>query len=190
MNKALLSAAAAAAFAMAGSAQATSVIDGKCVSVADAAGCLFLGNLNLNDNGNASYLLAEAAYNGYNDTHPSANPDIDLVPIFDTGENGFPAAFTGFGTASGTWSLPGELVSFVAVKTSNKFVLYQITPASSGSWDSFDIPYRNNPHAISHLLFFGDGTPIPEPATWIMLIGGFGLAGAALRSSRRRVSAA
>ncbi|HJR82581.1 MAG TPA: PEPxxWA-CTERM sorting domain-containing protein, partial [Sphingomicrobium sp.] len=30
------------------------------------------------------------------------------------------------------------------------------------------------------------GTAVPEPATWIMMIGGFGLAGGAMRMARRR----
>jgi len=34
----------------------------------------------------------------------------------------------------------------------------------------------------------GDGS-VPEPATWAMMAGGFGAAGAALRRQRRRVKA-
>jgi len=48
-----------------------------------------------------------------------------------------------------------------------------------GTNSSSDIPF---------VAEFGFGSAVPEPATWAMLIGGFGLAGAALR--RRRVVAA
>jgi hypothetical protein len=41
-------------------------------------------------------------------------------------------------------------------------------------------------HACAHVLGAGPGDGIPEPATWALMLGGFGLAGAALR---RRQSA-
>ena len=119
------------------------IVEASCNSVASPAGCLFQGNIN--DNPNASnpnsYKNAEALYNLFNDTHPSANPDITLNFLFSTSITG--GLITGAGTSSGTWSLPGYLVDFVAVKAGNYFVLYQITPASSGSWDTLDIPYNN-----------------------------------------------
>jgi hypothetical protein len=162
------------------------IVEANCNSVASPAGCLFEGNINNNPNPlNAnSYKNAEALYNLFNDTHPSANPDITLNFLFDTDITG--GLITGGGTSSGTWSLPGYTVDFVAVKAADFFVLYQITPASSGSWNTFDIPYTNNPHDVSHLLFFGQANGVPEPAAWGMMIGGFGFAGAALRTRRRR----
>ena len=180
----------AALCGLAAPAAASTVVATNCVSVADAHGCLFNGNINNNPNpSNAnSYKNAEAAYNLFNNTHPSANPDITLTYLADTDVTPFPGTITGAGGSSGTWSLPGKLVNFIAVKASNQFVLYQLaTPASSGSWSTLDIPYRNNPHDLSHLVFFGRPA-VPEPATWAMMIGGFGLAGAALR--RRRAAAA
>lgn len=43
---------------------------------------------------------------------------------------------------------------------------------------------------VSEVQFFGDtGGAIPEPATWAMLISGFGLAGTALRKRNRQVVA-
>lgn len=181
MKKLLVSAALAAA-AVSTPAAASSVVSTNCVSVTDSAGCLFNGNINnLADPTNVnSFKNAEAAYNLFNDTHPSANPDITLNLLGGT-DSGFPGSWTGAGTSSGTWNLAGYLVDFIAVKASNQFVLYQITPASSGTWDTLDIPYNRNPHDVSHLMFFGTKGGVPEPAAWAMMLAGFGLVGASMR---------
>jgi hypothetical protein len=181
MNKFLATFAFGAA-AIATTANASTVVSSNCVSVTDGAGCLFDGNISNNPNpGNVnSYKNAEAAYNLFNDTHPTANPDITLNLLGGT-DTGFPGSWTGAGTSSGTWNLAGYLVDFIAVKASNQFVLYQITPASSGTWDTLDIPYRRNPAAVSHIMFFGTKGGVPEPAAWAMMLAGFGLVGASMR---------
>lgn len=182
-----IQAAALALGAMPIAAQAGPIVAAKCNSVASPAGCLFQGNINSNPNAsNAnSYKNAEALYNLFNNSHPSANPDILLNYLTDTGVT--PGSITGAGSASGTWSLSGYLVDYFAVKAGPYFVLYQIAPASSGTWDTFDIPYNNNPRELSHIVFFGRENAVPEPAAWGMMIGGFGLAGAAMR--RRKTAA-
>jgi hypothetical protein len=166
-----------AGLALAVPAHASTVVESACVSVADEHGCLFDGNINDNDvlNGN-SYKDAQNAYNAVRD------PDI-LLNLIPTDL----VSITGAGTASGTWSAANYLVNFVAVKASNQFVLYQIDPASGGNWDTFDIPYKNNPHDLSHLLFFGSAGAVPEPATWGLMILGFGLVGGAMRR-RQKIS--
>lgn len=168
--------------AIAAPASAASVVTTNCISVADAAGCLFSGNIN--GNGNAanvnSYLHSQNSYNAIR------NPDIALTLITgtDAGNFGTFGSFTGAGTASGTWNLPGWNVQYIAVKASPGFVLYQ-TSGSSGNWDTFDIPFNNNPHAISHLMFFGErAVAVPEPGAWALLILGFGALGATLRRRR------
>lgn len=170
---------------------ATTVVDGSCISVTDNSGCLFNGNINSNNNGNNSYTNAQNAYNLYNDTHPSANPDIALTILAssDDGNFGSFGSLTGAGT-SGTWNLPGYLVDFLAVKASNNFVLYELaSPMSSGSWDTLDIPFNNNAHDISHLVFFGtqDAGAVPEPATWAFMIFGFGAIGGTMRRRKAQV---
>ena len=173
------------------SAFASSVVDGKCTSVASSNGCLFSGNINGNSKaGNASsYLNAQNAYNLYNNTHPSANPDITLEFLGDT-VDGFPAIFTGGSGIFGTWTLnSGFLANFVAVKSSNAFILYQINPANSGTWSSAGLMNNNDGiHELSHLAFFGTQGAVPEPSTWMMMLIGFGLIGGAMRR-RNRVSA-
>lgn len=164
---------------------ATTVVDGKCVSVANAHGCLFSGNINEQATGNNSYGDAQAAYNYYNNTHPSAAPDITLSYLAKSDLGGFTGSVTGLGSNSGTWSLSGFLVNFIAVKAGSNFVLYQLaTPTSSGSWSTVDLGNKN----LSHLEFFGTMAPVPEPATWAMLIAGMGIVGASMRRRKAAVS--
>lgn len=190
MRKLAIRAAVLALSALPVAAQAGPIIAANCNSVASPAGCLFEGNINNNSNPmNANgYKNAEALYNLFNDTHPSANPDITLNYLFDTDITG--GLITGAGTPSGTWSIPGYQIDFFAVKAANYFVLYQIAPASSGNWNTSDIPYNRNPHDLSHIVFFGQANAVPEPAAWGMLIGGFGLAGAAMRRRKAKLAVA
>lgn len=175
-------------------ANASTVVNGSCVSVSASAGCLFKGNINSNGNGNSnSYVSAQDAYNLYNNTHPSANPDIflNVIAASDDANFGSFGSITGAGTASGTWSLGSYLVNFVAVKSSNQFVLYRLgAPSSSGSWNTFNIPFGNNPHDLSHLVFFGSAavSSVPEPGTWAMMLLGFAGIGLAFRRRRPAVN--
>lgn len=158
-----------------------SVVDGACINVADANGCKFTGNM-----GNQAHADgAEAAYNLYNDTHPAADPDITLNFIAQTN-----SGFAGNGQTSGTWAT-GFWVEYLAVKAANFFVLYKLAaPAKSGTWNTFNITNGQGvPQGLSHLAFLGSdgfdpgGGEVPEPATWAMLLAGFGMVGYA---SRRR----
>jgi hypothetical protein len=179
---------AAITFAAPAMSATVAVVSTNCVSVSDAAGCLFSGNI-----APSTIADTQTAYNTFNDTHSSANPDISLNYLFKSDDGaGFPGTVTG--STSGTWSTPGYLVDFLAVKASSGFVLYKLaTAASSGSWDTFDIPYNVNPHALSHIAFFGGkdgGGGVPEPSAWaMMLLGMFGM-GAALRNRKRAVATA
>ncbi|MBB4860326.1 hypothetical protein HNO88_003669 [Novosphingobium chloroacetimidivorans] len=173
---------------------ATTVVDGSCSSVTASSGCLFKGNINTAANGNNSYLNAQSAYNLYNNTHPSANPDITLTPIVSSDDPNFDSfgSTTGAGATSGTWMLDNFIASYFAVKAGNNFVLYALSaPASSGTWDTFDLPgILNGPNAgqsqnLSHLTFFGSPVSgVPEPSTWAMMILGMGAVGWSLRQKR------
>lgn len=168
--------AAVAGFSFAAPAAAVTIVPAKCVSVTDSAGCYFEGNIG----NNSDAADAESQYNTLRD------PDITLGNILTKSDDpnfGDFGSITGAGTDSGTWSLPGYLVTFIGVKAGNDFILYQLgTPASSGTWSTAGlVNKRGIPHALSHLAFFGSETPVPEPATWAMMVGGFGLVGAAMR---------
>jgi hypothetical protein len=179
-----LVACAAATVMAAPSAHASTVIPNACISVTNAAGCKFSGNINgnpnpLNVNG---FKNAEAAYNLFNNTHPTANPDISLNFLGDTNTL-FPGTFTGSGGTSGTWSLPGYTVNFFSVKAGNEFIIYRLgTPSSAGLWSTAGLTnQRGQLRALSHLSFFGAQSAVPEPATWAMMILGFGLIGGMMR---------
>lgn len=187
MNSKFLIAAAAMAVSAAPAlaTSAVTVVAGECISVANANGCKFTGNIAPSTVGDT-----QTEYNTYNNTHPTANPDI-VLNYLGKSDSGF-GTFTGGAGTSGTWSTPGFLVDFLAVKASNFFVLYKLaTPASSGTWNTFNITNKKGvPHGLSHLAFFGGVDPdfdpngVPEPATWAMLLSGFGMVGFAARRRR------
>ncbi|HWC63179.1 MAG TPA: PEPxxWA-CTERM sorting domain-containing protein, partial [Rhizomicrobium sp.] len=165
-----------------------------------------------------SYLNAVNAYNAYVALNPGAGPAIDITPIGQTQD--IPAAddltdpivapdgvtiigeidFTPQSSAtlklrSGTWELYNgqPAASFLAVDGGQQFVLYELSnPTTSGDWDTFDIPGVNdgqNPK-LYRLVLFDNSAVVPEPATWAMLLLGFGMAGASMRMRRRTSLAA
>jgi hypothetical protein len=122
-----------------------------------------------------------------------------------------PFTITGDGTQSGTWSYAGFDVYAVAIKAGPDFLLVDYTndgPVSSDNWctdascsisgttassipplPSLIVGDGSNPN-LSHLSLYGIETTtpsIPEPATWLMMIIGFGLTGLSLK--RRRMVA-
>lgn len=185
--KTMLAGAAFLAAATPIAANASIIVAGNCTSAAAASGCLFLGNISGNANvfNPNSYKQAEFVYNVYNNFVPSAQPNITLNYLFDTSTTS--GLITGAGTTSGTWSTPGYVIDYMAVKAGSYFSLYKIADLSSGSWSTMDIPHGKNAKDLSHIVFFGSAAVagVPEPASWGMMIAGVGMAGAALR--RRRV---
>jgi hypothetical protein len=185
-TKVLATVCAAAAFAIATPAAASTIVTGSCDSVTDgdAQGCLFSGNINENpDPTNVnSYKNAEAAYNAL------MNPDITLnwITASDASDFGDFGSITGNGGTSGTFDLSGSgfVLEYYAVKYGNEFTLYEyLGTDGTGSW------VTNGKNGVSHIAFFGSpGTAVPEPATWAMMLLGFGAAGTALRRSRRKDS--
>ena len=184
--KVLATVCAAAAFAIATPAAASTIVSGSCDSVTDgdAQGCLFSGNINENpDPTNVnSYKNAEAAYNLLMD------PDITLnwITASDASAFGYFGSITNDGGTSGTFDLSGSgfVLEYYAVKYGNEFTLYEyLGTDGTGSW------VTNGKNGVSHIAFFGSpGTAVPEPATWAMMLLGFGAAGTALRRSRRKDS--
>lgn len=180
-------AALAAAFA-AVPAAALAIDNTRCTSVLLAdGGCVFVDG---NDNDAAAI---EALYNP---TGKAGSP----ISLNDIGKINIPEDFdwsvdlvTGVGKLtsadgglSGTWELfDGFFADFVSVKASNEFRLTKLSAiASSGTWTTLGLcaGQQCKQPELSHIQFFGgQGDIVPEPATWAMMIGGFGLVGASLR---------
>jgi hypothetical protein len=186
--------AAAAAFTASPAAAAVDLDETRCTSVLQAdGGCVFFGNDNV-----PADIEAE-----YNPTGKAGAPisltdigKIDVPEDFDwSGDlvTGIGKLTSADGGKSGTWELFGAAIAnFISVKASTEFNLIKLTtPASSGTWSTSGLcaGQRCNQPGLSHLQFFADdGGVVPEPATWAMMITGFGLVGAAMR--RRKSIAA
>lgn len=166
-----------------------------CVSV--LSGCVF------SKNDNEMYASTIQAL--YNAQAPTGAPTIATLAFFaKSGAGG-----AGLVGSSGVWTTAAP-VDFVSVKAGDGFFFYQLDkPATSGTWSTAALGGKD----LSHLSFWtglaqkvqavdgggetggGRGTdgdlsgvaPVPEPATWAMLIGGMALVGASLR--RRRAGA-
>lgn len=178
MKHLVLAAALAVVSLAAAPAWATSKVEIVKTPCSLSAGCLFSGNDN-----DASDI--DAAY-----------AKVFGSPLGLTALN----KYTPSGKAtSGTWTWADAGVSFISVKAGNAFMLYSVDPtATSGSWstaglsDKFDKHGNEKLKDLSHYTLWA-GPPIsavPEPATWAMMIIGFGAAGGVLRSRRRDATAA
>jgi hypothetical protein len=171
-------------------AAATTVVVSACdpVTDGDAAGCLFNGNINgsTNTTADASYINAQNAYNGWADEIDFYTILLNYITKTDDGDFGDFGTFTGANGLSGTFDLSGSgfVLEYYAVKYGNQFTLYEyLGTDGTGSW------VTNGKNGMSHIAFFGSpGTAVPEPATWAMMLLGFGAAGTALRRSRRKDS--
>jgi hypothetical protein len=158
-------------------------------------GCLFSGN---DQSGSA---IAEA----YTEVFPLSQISLSLVGKVEFAGSQY----------SGGWT-SDTAVSFLSVKAGNQFMLYSLdAPATAGTWSTAGlINNQQIAHAVSHISLWSGAyqsgvtqptqdppivTPfegglgglslaIPEPATWISLLLGFGAIGAALR--RRRLATA
>lgn len=179
MKRYFLAAALAASAVIAASpASAVTINLGKCVSVTNVAGCFFDGNI-----GNAAD--AAAAQSQYNFNR---NPDI-MLNFLGKSDDTTPFGSTSFADAtssSGSWSTPGFMINFIGVKSGSEFILYQLaSPAFSGSWSTAGLlNKKGDKRELSHLTFFGSRSAVPEPATWGMMLLGFGIVGSALRRRR------
>lgn len=143
--------------------------------------CLFDGNVA----DASSSPLIDAAYNGQ---APTPSPLLDLADMAFFGK-----VETGLPTHGGTY-VADFLVSFFAVKAGDQFTLYKLdTPSMSFDWSTAGLVNKKGiEHDVSHIAFWGDdkGPPgVPEPATWAMMIAGFGAVGAVLRRRQAALTA-
>jgi len=149
-----------------------------------SAGCLFTyadGDGNIFDN-------ASAFEDAYNAVH-LANPPPQVLELGDLTDK---FEFSGDNVSEAIVA-PFD-VSFFTVKAgSGKVVLYGLNPADN-LLTAINTRITNNKgklQGISHVTVFGTsgggGNAVPEPATWAMMILGFGAVGSVIR--RRRTAA-
>jgi len=142
--------------------------------------CLFQGNINgtTNPANVNSFLNAQNAYNAL----PLGDITLNFITKSDDADFSLFGSITGAGGLSGTYHLPGFSLTHLAVKSGNRFYLYQLDGSDSGSWSTAGLVNRNaRQQELSHLTFFGMRSAVPEPATWAFMIFGFGAVGASLR---------
>jgi hypothetical protein len=132
-------------------------------------GCKFNGNIQ----GTGTALETQTAYNAVHNTG---------IVLNYLGKSDDPFGSV-TGTTTGVWSLPGYIVNYIAVKSGPAFMLYSVTPGSMGTFTTAGLQNGKNTDlpTLSHLAFFGTVAAVPEPSTWAMMIGGFGLVGGAIR---------
>ena len=152
------------------------VIDGPCVLVVGGH-CDFSGNINLNN----KLADVDTAYNSQTPPPPTL---LDLHSL-NQGEqdNGF--SNPDFGTITSTF-----LVTYFAVKAGDEFRLFEIAPTYTFSWTTAGMTNNGGQQpAVSHVIWIdpptGQGPGVPEPATWGLMIVGFGGLGAMLRRRRQ-----
>ena len=154
-----------------------------------AEGCLFSSNGNGNEFDNGG--LIQAAYNAAHNATP-APADLPALTFLAKSENGGTGANWNFA------NLPFNVSFYVVKSASTNFLLFGNNPADS-SVQAFNTQIFNNNgrnlRDISHVTFFGTlndngggGNAVPEPATWALMIMGFGSAGAMLRRRRTLVA--
>ena len=178
MRKFLVPLAAAAAVALPSTpGQAIVLLDTDCDLT---VGCLFSGNPT-DEAGVVAEL--EAAYNNFH-VEPPLPATIDLTGLYKT-----PGSLA---ATSGVFSLPdGGLFDFYALKAGEFFILYQIELTDSVAWNTDPQLLNDNgrPQDASHIVAYRSALPpIPEPATWAMMIAGFASIGLTLRRRKQTIS--
>ncbi|MBU0557485.1 MAG: PEPxxWA-CTERM sorting domain-containing protein [Alphaproteobacteria bacterium] len=102
----------------------------------------------------------------------------------------------GFAVNTLDWSvLDGTLIKYVTVKAGNDFKLYEIPNGGASSGEDFSsigikVGKKGNTPDISHISFWtvpNVAPPIPEPATWAMMMAGLGFAGMVMRRRATKV---
>ncbi len=138
------------------------------------------------------------------DTPLTNLPPPGLIGSFRIGDFGIPTAGLNGNYATDGLGDQGPDTAFVFTGSLAQFVNFNFSSGLAGGKESYFMFLDTNAHSYNHnaefdltnvgqteisdsFSTFGVGG-VPEPAAWTMMIAGFGLAGAALRGSRRGVA--
>jgi len=131
----------------------------------------------------SGYSSANFTFEIYNSDHSAIlfSQELNATDILDVNNTSvFHATVTGLDLAAGTY-----WAGFIAP--------YMGLPGLPGGNGSL---IDTTPHTGTNLfglggntgyIFYGASSPAPEPASWAMMLGGFGLVGGAMRSRKRTV---
>lgn len=165
---------------------AVSLVTGQCFAVNTTDGCKFNGIIN-------SQADADTLEGLYNALH--ADIDLNRLGKLDQGA-GLDAFLSNIiikdsdpnEIIGATFTRSGWLIDHYALKAGTNAVLFAVgTPGDSFSFNMSALGNKG----VSHIVLFGrEGSVpnvVPEPATWAMMLGGFGLIGGALRRRKLNV---
>lgn len=154
------------------------VLNGPCVLTVGSY-CDFSGNINLNNK------LADID-TAYNAQLPAGGTPLDLSSLNQAEQD------TGFSNPDSGTVTSTFLVTYYAVKAGDEFRLFEIAPSYTFNWTTAGMTNGGGQQpAVSHVIWIDPPTGfnlppgIPEPATWGLMILGFGGAGAMLRQRRK-----
>lgn len=194
--KAILAAAAVAAMFAASPASAAATLCSTGGFADLTGGCRALGN----DDEADTEAAIEQATGAFVDLtlygKSDDDDDFDLFTFYDgPDQTGNIVDFATLQTLlDGSWSVnDGTLIQYLTVKAGPEFLVFELPGAGSATGNfstlGIEVGRNGNQPELSHLSFWTAGVAIPEPATWAMLITGFGLVGGAMRR-RDRISTA
>jgi PPE-repeat protein len=155
------------------------LLDGPCVLVVGGY-CDFSGNINLNN----KLADIDTVY----DSQTPAPPTLLDLHSLNQGEQDGGFSNPDAGTITSTF-----LVTYYAVKAGDEFRLFEIAPTYTFSWTTAGMTNNGGQQPdVSHVIWIDPPSTVavPEPATWALMILGFGGAGAMLRQRRRLARAA
>ncbi len=123
------------------------------------------------------------------------------APTFITAETFVPAASLTSCTVTSPASgftcgtqrfIPGDpangIYDFIGFATQNTTTAYYFAPGALGAFGIYETQLFGTDQAARLIVSRSGGPgPVPEPATWAMMIAGFGIMGGAMRYRRRQV---
>jgi hypothetical protein len=180
MRKLAIALAGAAAVTFASAAQATIFVNpvGTTVQLNDY--------YDTGTSGYVNYQKAPTTHDGFTDTLTFFN---DLAGTYNFGVSTLASAAVTFSsiTLSGA-GLPGGTVTFDGPSALDNYISYALGPVTLDANASYVVTLTGNAPLGTTFQGTLNWNAVPEPATWAMMLIGFGAIGASIRRRRTRVA--